>query len=207
MINSYYILEDGQQKGPYTYHEVTEFELGGGELILSPLANDWQQASELQEFHRYFASRGIFFPTVSNLANFWWRLLAYGIDYMILIVSFFVAAFGVGIFGALMHWRVDFNSETSATLFQIFAIILFILYNATFEATEIQGSIGKKICRLMVVDVAGERIRFSKALGRNVSKLISWLLCGFGFLQIFWSDYRQGWHDQIAGAYVIRNTY
>src|SRR5579862_4407107 len=88
MGNDYYILEDGEQKGPFTFDELIDMGLNIHTRVLSPLADGWQDACDLPEFYRYFEGKGIYFPTEDNLASFWWRLAAYIIDTVILTVLF-----------------------------------------------------------------------------------------------------------------------
>ena len=71
MINNYYLMDNGQQIGPYAHQELMDMGISGDALILSPLAADWQQASDLPEFTAYFEELGIFYPTAFNLAGFW----------------------------------------------------------------------------------------------------------------------------------------
>ncbi len=69
-----------------------------------------------------------------------------------------------------------------------------------------QGSIGKRICGLIVVDYHGRRISFAKALGRNFGKILSSMICFVGYLNALWDDKSQAWHDQLAKAYVMKKN-
>ncbi len=79
MINAYYLLQAGEQTGPFTLYELQDFNLEPDTLVLSPLAADWQDAGNLPELATYFESRGIY-AGHSTYASFWWRLLAHIID-------------------------------------------------------------------------------------------------------------------------------
>jgi uncharacterized RDD family membrane protein YckC len=203
MINNYYLLEDGQQIGPFSHFELMEKEIGAETLIFSPITNEWQSAAYLPELYEYFQTQGIYYPVSGILANFWWRLLAYIIDYILLVLL--IASVSVA-FGLILRFTgVSFYWEDAHDMkLRLITIILFITYHSGFESTRMQGSIGKTICGLKVVNANGLRINFSNALGRNAGKLISSLVCGMGFLNIFWDKRRQGWHDQMAKTYVIR---
>jgi hypothetical protein len=67
-------------------------------MVLSPKADDWQRASDLPEFFEYFEAKGVYFPTEDNLATFWWRLLAYLIDSVLisLLISIFASRLSSG---------------------------------------------------------------------------------------------------------------
>jgi uncharacterized RDD family membrane protein YckC len=210
MINEYYILRDNEKHGPYSHTELMDMEVNATELVLSPLATDWQEAAELPEFDEYFKSIGVYVPTISNVANFGWRLLAYVIDNVMVLVG---AAIGGGVFGLIkLFWGggvETISADTEETAYSklltnlLFAGI-FIVYHAIFESTKLQGSIGKVICRVAVVDINGQRLTFGRALQRNLSKLLSSLLCGVGFLVCIWTPMKQCWHDQVAKTFIVR---
>ncbi|MBB6131756.1 RDD family protein [Mucilaginibacter lappiensis] len=210
MINEYYILRDNEKHGPYSHIELMDMEVNATELVLSPLATDWQEAFELPEFDEYFKSIGIYAPTTSNVANFGWRLLAFVIDYVIITIGLGLT---VGIFVAIGRLTtstisMDPLSSTSSTegdlLFRLIFLLILTSYNSTFEATKMQGSIGKFICRLVVVNINGQRLSFGTALSRNLLKILSSFLFFLGYFAMLWSPMKQCWHDQRAKTYVVR---
>lgn len=207
MINNYYLIENDEQTGPFSHIELMERGLSPDEMVLSPLTNEWNNASNLPELHEYFTSQGIYLPTNANAANFWWRLLAYIIDYVVLILLVAAASVFLGFIEAYSGAQTDNIFDDSNDLaFKLLLVTGFIIYHAIFESTRAQGSIGKIVCQLKVVDIDGRRIRLHRALGRNLSKILSGVLCGIGYLLIFWNDRHQGMHDQMAKTYVIRKT-
>jgi hypothetical protein len=71
MTDSYFVFKNNQEEGPFTLEEVMETGLDVDTMVLSPLADDWQRASDLPEFFEYFEAKGLYFPTEDNLATFW----------------------------------------------------------------------------------------------------------------------------------------
>jgi uncharacterized RDD family membrane protein YckC len=212
MLNTYYLIEDGQQTGPFSHHELMDRGLTADNLVLSPITNQWESAAAMFEFADYFESQGINYPSTTVLSNFWWRLLAYIIDYTVVLLSLMILLIGLGL---ILTYTEGQSSEPDTvarstdtadayTVLRLFVFIMLTFYNAAFESTRLQGSIGKVICKLKVVNAAGERIKFSTALGRNFGKILSSLICGMGFFCILWDKNRQGWHDQLAKTYVVR---
>jgi uncharacterized RDD family membrane protein YckC len=65
-------------------------------------------------------------------------------------------------------------------------------------------TVGGMICHLRVVRVDGKPLRFVDALVRGLSGLFSMVVVGIGFLWILKDPERQGWHDKIAGTYVVK---
>ena len=69
-----------------------------------------------------------------------------------------------------------------------------------------KGSIGKRLCKLVVVNIDGGGISFIKALKRGIYKILSRLLFYLGFLRVLWDEHRQGWHDEFVKTYVVRRN-
>jgi uncharacterized RDD family membrane protein YckC len=208
MINEYYILRDNEKHGPYSHTELMDLEINATELVLSPLAADWQEAADLPEFDEYFKSIGVYIPTKQTVANFGWRLLAFLIDYAIIILIFGLIGVILVIIERLTTGTIseDDSSSTSGSelLFRLLFLLALITYNSAFEATKMQGSIGKFICRLAVVNINGERLSFSTALTRNLFKILSSFLFCIGYFAMLWSPMKQCWHDERAKTYVVR---
>src|SRR5258708_4482729 len=145
MNSDYYILEEGEQKGPYTFDEMIEMEPDIHTRVLSPEAEGWQDACDLPEFYEYFLSQGVNFPTEDNLASFWWRLLAYGIDYVLLSIFFALVFQLIGMSGR----TIDLSSNKNLLIAEMYAFGIIILYNSICEASGMKGSIGKAACKLI----------------------------------------------------------
>ncbi|QEC79984.1 RDD family protein [Mucilaginibacter ginsenosidivorax] len=206
MINEYYILRGSQQDGPYTHTQLMDMNIEADDFLLSPLADGLQYAADLPEFQDYFISKGIYLPDERNVANFWWRLLAYIIDYALLFVATTIGTVVILLVKKMLFHNIDDETEDSRYLPTLISVLAWIFYNAVFEATKLQASIGKIACKMIVVDARGQRLDFSKSLARNFGKILSSLLCGVGFLTVLWSPMHQAWHDQLAKTYVVRKS-
>ena len=66
-----------------------------------------------------------------------------------------------------------------------------------------QGTPGKYICRIKVVDKFGNRITVVKSIYRNIAKLSAYISFFIGFLALLFSDKKQTWHDRIADTFVV----
>lgn len=82
--------------------------------------------------------------------------------------------------------------------------LLGLLYRTVFESSKYQGTPGKMIVGIIVVDANLERVSFWRALGRNIAKPISSMIFYIGYFMILGSSKCQALHDQIASTYVIR---
>jgi uncharacterized RDD family membrane protein YckC len=205
MTEGYYISQGEEEHGPFTLEEVLKMPLSVDTMVLSPQAEDWQRASDLPEFFDYFEAQGVYFPTEDNLASFWVRLLAYVIDAILISVSlsFFASEFVLQLYKE-METNINSNESLIARLkFNLIIFVISAMYHSIFEATPMRGSIGKKLCKLAVVDADGRRLSVLKALIRNFGKLLSSIVFGVGYLAILWDDHKQAWHDKMAKTYVI----
>ena len=214
MDNNYFILEDGEQTGPFTFDELMDMGLDIHTRVLSPLADTWQDACDLPEFYPYFESVGVYLPTGDNLASFWWRLLAFIIDYM--IISFVMASIIVIIapsfLTSIMRSYNDMLKSTHNIDYSDMLKLQFALYFAILVSdiigglSPMKGSIGKRACKLVVVDIDGVGLSFGKVLLRSVGKIVSLYFYGLGFLSIFFSEHRQAMHDYLAKTYVVKRS-
>jgi hypothetical protein len=82
-------------------------------------------------------------------------------------------------------------------------LILLIAYHIGFWVWR-GATIGGLACRLRVIRVDGAPLEFVDALVRALSGLFALAAAGIGFLWILRDPERQGWHDKIAGTYVVK---
>ena len=58
---------------------------------------------------------------------------------------------------------------------------------------------------LIVTDEAGNRISFGRATGRVFAKILSEYVLYIGYIMIAFMKKKQGLHDLLASAFVIKN--
>jgi uncharacterized RDD family membrane protein YckC len=212
MNNGYYIIEDGEQKGPFTLNELTALEIDIHSRILSPDAETWQDACDLPELYPYFEALGVYFPTGDNLASFGWRFLAFLIDYIIIsfVLSLIITIVAPGFLVSIMKSYNDMLKSSRGIDYsdmlklEIGVYLAIIINDLIGGLSAMRGSIGKRICKLVVVDVDGTGLSFGKILLRSVGKIISLSFYGLGFLSILFTEHRQAMHDYLAKSYVVK---
>ncbi|PJJ79838.1 RDD family protein [Mucilaginibacter auburnensis] len=206
MEKEYYLLDGKERTGPFTYRELVEQGLDTDTQLAVGLTGDWQYASELPEFIEYFQSVGIHFPTGDNLAGFGLRAGAFIIDMILLIIPlefFFIKAGYIVIPSSIENITMP-SLQNSLIMQSIFSVV-FLLYNTLFEVSSWKGTIGKKICNLIVVDIDGNKLSFLRSLGRNLGALIaSNLFYGVSFLSMLFSEHRQCWYDYLSKTYTVK---
>jgi uncharacterized RDD family membrane protein YckC len=155
----------------------------------------------------------------TTYAGFWLRFVAYIIDSIIVYViqSFiFIPVLGllgitfasnmenvqnmsdaeaIGMFGSIMAFA-------GATAF--LTTIIAVLYWSLMESSKYQATVGKLALGLIVTDMEGKNLDLTKALIRNVCKIISWMILFIGYIMAGFTEKKQGLHDIIAGTLVVK---
>ena len=157
-------------------------------------------------------------PTTRTYAGFWLRFVAHMIDSLLLGVVFLVLLVPLflltGLGGLLHSINPDHPPDPAVAAAFASSIALIIvgsvaagwLYNAYFESSDWQGTVGKKVMNVVVTDLQGNRISFARASGRFFAKLISGLIpFGIGYILAGITEKKQALHDMIAGCLVLRS--
>ncbi|EKT2069019.1 RDD family protein [Flavobacterium psychrophilum] len=140
-----------------------------------------------------------------EFANFGIRLGALLIDFVLLIVimSYIIPK----VIRLLKNNITDLSFEYFLGLIFAYLIgvpILGLIYRSVFESSKFQGTPGKIITGIKVVDHNFERLKFKQALARNFMKIFSALVFYIGYLIALGNQKCLTWHDKFAKTYVIR---
>lgn len=144
-------------------------------------------------------------------SNIFKRLLAAIIDLVIVIALFFSIFFFMGIvigFYGIFAGVSDTDSLltfTDSAFFgaftNIFLFAIFIFYFSYLNYKK-EGTIGKSVFKMRVVDEDFKSLTFSKSLIRTFSSIIS-SITFFGYLVQIFTSKNQSLHDLIAKTVVI----
>lgn len=102
------------------------------------------------------------------------------------------------------YWHYE-NLRFEFLSYKFVKLVTAMLYFALMESSTYQATLGKIVLGIKVTDVHGNRLNFSRALLRNLSKIISGIILFIGYLMILFDSKKQGLHDKIADAYVVRS--
>lgn len=100
---------------------------------------------------------------------------------------------------------LDFNLFRSYLLVVVYSSLCFLLFNvivAIQESSKWQGTLGKFIVGIKVVDHDGNRISFHRAFIRGLYRLLSFSMLLIGYLYIFGKSHRC-LHDIWSKTYVV----
>jgi uncharacterized RDD family membrane protein YckC len=141
-------------------------------------------------------------------AGFWIRAAAYILDSLLIaLVALLVVFVPLVERGAIpmdvsWNWFATINRQTTAIRLLIFMISW--IYFASFESSRWQATPGKRLFRLLVTDLKGHRITFTRASGRYLGKLIFGVILTVGFLFAAFMPKKQAVHDLLASTLVLR---
>lgn len=130
------------------------------------------------------------------------RLVAAIWDGIIIGFFTFVLATLIGIVGLVVAM---FNPNEELPMDRIIIItglVFGIIYYVGFWSSSGQ-SFGKSMTGIRVVGKDGKKLSVGRAILRYIGYLISGLILSLGFLWVLFDGRRQGWHDKIAGTYVV----
>jgi len=156
----------------------------------------------------------------TTYAGFWLRFVAVIIDNLIIdVLQFFLiipllASFGltfftldVGEFNSLSEDDLVVMIPALISLISSVALLSFLvklLYYALMESSKSQATLGKMALGIIVTDTNGERLDFTKAMIRQLFKLLSGMIMMIGYLMAGFTEKKQALHDIIANTYVVK---
>jgi uncharacterized RDD family membrane protein YckC len=133
------------------------------------------------------------------------RFIAYIVDSLLLFVIFSAVMFPVG---AVIFDPNFIAGQTTAAWYSPLLLVLILLpyliqciYFVGFWATTGQTP-GKMSMGIKVISEDGSSLSWRKAILRYIGYMISSFLA-LGFIWAAFDRKRQGWHDKIAGTYVV----
>lgn len=157
----------------------------------------------------------------TNYAGFWIRFVAIIIDgILISIVRAFLVVpvlAMIGISFASEAQNFDPNNMdqlmpmiatiiAAAGAIALLSTVIWVLYGTLMEASKYQATIGKLALGLIVTDINGAKLDFSKSLVRNLGKLLSNFILLIGYIMAAFTEKKQGLHDIIAGTLVVKKA-
>jgi uncharacterized RDD family membrane protein YckC len=179
------------------------------------LSSNLAQAETAAPARAYAAAPPVAYAPPSIYGGFWIRFLAHLIDHVILGA---VAAplFFITVLPSII--RIAHQAErdqepspeliiaivSSAFVYIALAFVGQWLYEALLTSSAWQGTLGKRVLRLKVVDEAGNRIGFGRATGRFFAKILSSMFFCIGFIMIGFTERKTGLHDMLAGTKVLK---
>jgi uncharacterized RDD family membrane protein YckC len=157
----------------------------------------------------------------TNYAGFWKRFLAWFIDKIILavingiILAPIFTAIGISSGSGFFPFsdfmdpdNIDFEQLVGtimamAGIAMVVKGVVNIAYHSLMESSKFQGSLGKMALSIIVTDLNGTKLDFTRALARNLCKIITDFTFLIGYIIAGFTEKRQALHDIIAGTLVV----
>ncbi|HVP46525.1 MAG TPA: RDD family protein [Bryobacteraceae bacterium] len=144
-------------------------------------------------------------------AGFWRRFVAMVIDGLVLSPILLIILASSGLFGLMSGATGDRNmAGLGAALLGIgivLGLVVYLvsswLYHAWMESSGYQATLGKMALGIIVTDLNGHRISFSRANGRFFGKWVSGAVMNVGYLMAAFTEKKQALHDILASCLVV----
>ena len=127
-------------------------------------------------------------------AGFWIRVLAFIIDSVILYVVNLIV-------GVVLN-----PSTTGRSGIQTLLGIIYFTYFWSASSMWPGQTVGDKLLNLRVIKTDGTDLTIVQAFIRYVGLFVSFLVIFIGVIWVAFDPNKQGWHDKIAGTYVIKTA-
>lgn len=134
-------------------------------------------------------------------ALFMRRLIAFVVDFVILVVAFTILLLVAGVDLEAVDAGDPEAIETIDRVYLV-ATLLQIVYRWVWNA--LGWSPGKRMLGLRIVTESGQAPGIWRGFARTVGMMVGALPLLLGYLWMLWDGKRQTWHDKMAGTYVVR---
>jgi uncharacterized RDD family membrane protein YckC len=130
------------------------------------------------------------------------RLVAALLDGFLVLFFTTILGFAVSFVAIIFAMFKPYEVYPFTTVITWVGLIFSLVYFIGFWAKSGQ-TIGKSMLGIRVVGADGQSLSWGKALLRYIGYLVSGIVASIGFMWVAFDGKRQGWHDKIAGSYVV----
>ena len=149
------------------------------------------------------------------LANHQKRILAYLIDMIPIVllvfgVSYLFFGFNITLSNYLHRGDDVLPREVfikQRNWMRELSFMIWVAYCAVMEASEKQGTWGKRLMGIKVGTVFGNRLTLSQSIARNFSKMASYFIFAPLFVWGLFDKRRQCLHDKLHKTYVVKRDF
>lgn len=132
-----------------------------------------------------------------NYAGFWRRFLASLVDGVIL------GFVRIGV--SLSLGTINISSEDTVNIVDsIISFVIGLVYTILFWINYDGATPGKKLLAIKIVTIDQKPLNLGISIIRYFSYLVSLIPLLLGYIWVAWDKKKQGWHDKIAGTYVVK---
>lgn len=150
-------------------------------------------------------------------ASFWKRLAASCVDVIIVIAIFYLVmataillSYGIQmlifqVMRALGSITFIFYLTKWTGMLRILTVVVspIWLYYALMESSKVQGTVGKKVLGIVVVNEEMKQPSFGQVSVRFWSRIVTVLTLGVGYIMAAFTNNKQTIHDRISHTHVV----
>jgi len=137
-----------------------------------------------------------------HVIGFGRRVAAALLDALLVLFGSTVLAFAVSV----LFWFLSVFDSGNTLSFTNILIVMGLLFSLVYFVgswAKTGQTIGKSTLNIQVVGADGMPVSWGRSLARYFGYIINVVAASIGFLWIVFDPKRQGWHDKIAGTYVV----
>lgn len=197
--NKYILVVNGKPAGPFSIEELRSRKIKPGDFVKTEAMDDYKEAHEIAELRQLFGFTKQPLP-LQYFGSFDQRAIASVIDWLIVSGGFVFLGIGAVI--------VVTDRMLQMIISAVIAVLIPIakmVYHIVMESSDKQATYGKQLLNIRVTDLEGARINTSKAITRNLAKILSTATLTIGYLMCFFNKKQQCLHDMIADTLVIKD--
>lgn len=127
------------------------------------------------------------------------RFGAWFVDLFVVVAVQFV----VGLICGVVILAVGGTTTGEEDIWQFLGLLVFLLYFSLLDSSGWQGTVGKRVFGLRIVDTQLQGISFGKAFGRTLGKILSSATI-VGLLMPLWTQRKQALHDFMSSTMVVK---
>ena len=125
-------------------------------------------------------------------ASFWKRFFAFFVDTVIILYPL----------NLFTHLIFGLGGSQDTVLLNIPLVIVWSLYRIILPVTKLQGTIGKALFGMKIIDQEGNKLSLARSAGRYLSELVS-LVFFIGYIMAAFTKKNRSLHDKLAKTYVV----
>jgi uncharacterized RDD family membrane protein YckC len=117
------------------------------------------------------------------------------------VVAYIIDAIILGIVGGILNALLRSEPRTAGAI----NVLLGLVYFVYFWSASGQGqTLGMRVLNLKVIKTDGSMLTYTQAVIRYLGLFLSFLVVLIGVIWVAFDPEKQGWHDKIAGTYVVK---
>ncbi|TSJ38644.1 RDD family protein [Mucilaginibacter corticis] len=196
--NTFILVINGKPEGPFTIDELRSRQIKPGDFVKTGDMSDYKEAREVAELRELLGFKNEVF--LQYYASFDQRATAAVLDWVFVAGTCILLLFVASLF-------IEKQLVVFALILALLIIvpIVYLIYHMMMESSAKQATFGKRIIKIKVCDMQGNRLSFAHAAGRNLAKVLSVGTLAIGYLYAFFNKQQQCLHDKVAGTLVIKD--